>query len=96
MIPKLVKTIIDIYMKEDYEYVISQAKENNKIAKTVPNVNQEMEFIRSNNLIPDNMSQSDLEEASKQIIERITEIDLDIYRMHSNLRVITIETIYQY
>lgn len=81
-IEKVVSKVVRIYMKEDYEYVVSLVRSGKTAEKAVSTVDEEMEFIKRNGLDM-GLSDEDLRVASEEILERIADIDKRILTENS-------------
>jgi len=83
----LVNKVIAIYMKEDYDYVITLAKRGEKPVSGVSTINERIEFIKNNNLIPDgSMTDIELSTAAKLIHDEITKLDNEIYSKYCGIK----------
>lgn len=76
-IDKLVDKVIKMYYEEDYDYMVSQAK-NGRKPEGISTIAEEVEFINRNNL-GDGMSSKDIKTAAKIIHQKIKDIDAEIF-----------------
>lgn len=65
-------------MEEDYEYVKRMYQQGSEVTAAWTTVEEEVEFIRRNKLEYLGMTDDELREAAKLILDKINAIDLEI------------------
>ena len=84
MIARLVADVITIYMREDYDYTASMIAEGRRVSEftCVKTIEDEVEFIKSNNLVPKGMTDRALRTAASEIMVKIHKIQRELERKH--------------
>ena len=81
---KLVDKVIELYMSEDYDYAVSQTSKGIELVKGEDfTIDTEVGFLKRNGLIPEGISDSELRTAAEMIINKIKEIEDEIYSRFS-------------
>jgi hypothetical protein len=83
-IDNLVTKIIQIYHEEDYDYVVSLAKKGQRAEAGIRTIEDEIEFIESNNLNSEGLSHDDLKIVAKIVMDKIWDIDNDVYYKYNH------------
>jgi hypothetical protein len=76
-VDKLVDKVMQIYRQEDYDFVVSLAKEGKK-PQGIKTIAGEIEFIKRNELAKD-MSDSNIRKAASIIQRKIKALNAEIY-----------------
>lgn len=76
-INKVVETLIDIYMKEDYDYMVSLAIKGERSEGTYT-LEEEIDFIKRNDL-GDGLSDEDICKVAEIVVPRIKAIDAEAF-----------------
>lgn len=72
--------VIQIYMENDYEYVVSKAKAGSKLLER--NDDGMIQFLKRNSIVPADMSAEAIQQVADIASRKIDEIESEIYRIY--------------
>ncbi len=80
-INKVVETIINIYMEEDYDYMVSLAKKGQRV-EGLSSIDEGIDFIKRNNL-GDGLSDEDIRKVAEIVFPRIKAIEGEAFSKYN-------------
>lgn len=78
IITRSVNKVVQMYMKNDYDYVVSLAKAGKKVPPRPDN--WPVIFLKTNSIVPADMTEEDIQKVADIASEKIDEIDAEIYK----------------
>ena len=76
---KAINKAIQIYMENDYDYVVSLAKAGKELPESITGEDY-IEFLKRNSIVPENMTEEDIQKVANISSKKISEIETEIYK----------------
>ena len=80
MVESLADKAIQLYMENDYDYLVSNAKAGFKMPERTDD--QMIQFLKRNSIVPANMPEEDIQKVADIAIKRIDEIEAEVYKKY--------------
>ncbi len=77
---KIVDKVVQLYMENDYDYVVSKAKAGSKLQEEADD--HMIEFLKRNSIVPADMLEEDIQKVADMAAKRIDEINAEIYKKY--------------
>jgi spore coat polysaccharide biosynthesis protein SpsF (cytidylyltransferase family) len=77
---KIVDKVVQLYMENDYDYVVSKAKAGFRMPKQLDG--QMVQFLKRNSIVPADMLEEDIQKVADIATKRIDEIEAEIYKKY--------------
>mgnify|MGYP001398906419 CR=1 FL=1 len=78
-IKKAINKAIQIYIENDYNYIVSLAKAGKELPESITDEEQ-VEFLKRNSIVPEDMPEEDIQKVASIVSKKINEINIRIYK----------------
>lgn len=78
---KIVDKVVQLYMENDYDYIVSLAKAGKELPKSITGEDY-IDFLKRNSIVPADMLEEDIQKVADIATKRIDEIEAEIYKKY--------------
>ena len=78
---KIVDKVVQLYMENDYDYVVSLAKAGKELPESITG-EEYVEFLKRNSIVPADMLEEDIQKVADIATKRIDEIEAEVYKKY--------------
>lgn len=78
---KIVDKVVQLYMENDYDYIVSLAKAGKELPKSITGEDY-VEFLKRNSIVPADMLEEDIQKVADMAAKRIDEIEAEVYKKY--------------